>query len=147
MDFKLYLNPPANANKLGIVEVPIKIRCNINNDCTPLENFETVENFYSVKEENIINAQINNITNLIKEINSSVSSIKNKIDNYKQTYKSQKQKLENSVANRNKQIEDFIALFIPKTQESFENMSNELNDTKIIKKNLKLKRANFILIK
>lgn len=138
---KLYLNPPSDANELGIFEVPIKLSCDSKDDCTILEGFK------SKTDEQIINTHIININDIVSKIDSSVNQINRELDNYINTYNTNKNALSKSLEDRNKKLLKFTELFNIKNTEKFENISPELINRTYKKTDFKTDKTNLILLK
>jgi hypothetical protein len=99
---KIYLNPPTNANKFGIVESKIKCDGDICTSCTndTCEGFEDIKN-----DDDAINEKISTINLLIGEIDNSVNIINENINSYKTNYTDFNVKLSKAMDQRNETVE------------------------------------------
>jgi len=162
---KLYLNPPTNANKYGIIDTIATFKCE-NENCTieefsnlPLENNEI---------DDIINKLVIQINTLVNNIDILTQEIQQKINTYNGNYSTFKTKLNESIVNKQNRINDLVRILgfnivdpttpIPTTSttsstptpipsESFTNITDRLRNSgkKIDTNLLPYKKGHFIL--
>jgi hypothetical protein len=148
---KLYLNPPKNANTLGIIES--KIKC-VDNKCTTCTN-NNCEGFENVQEDDdmVINSKITKINSLIGSIDNSINIIYDNMVTYKKNYNDFNKNIIDSMNQRNNIVNLLINKFGYNVNEQFEDTKNidiDFKDTikyKIIKEkpDIKKRKSNFII--
>jgi hypothetical protein len=159
---KLYLNPPTNANKYGIIDTIATFKCQ-NENCT-IEEFSNLP----LENDDIINNLVIQINTLVNNIDILTQGIQEKINTYNGNYSTFKTKLNESITIKQDRINNLVRILgfnivdsttpisttsttsstpTPIPSESFTNITDRLRNSgkKIDTNLLPYKKGHFIL--
>jgi hypothetical protein len=159
---KLYLNPPTNANKYGIIDTIATFKCQ-NENCT-IEEFSNLP----LENDDIINNLVIQINTLVNNIDILTQGIQEKINTYNGNYSTFKTKLNESITIKQDRINNLVRILgfnivdsttpisttsttsstpTPIPNESFTNITDRLRNSgkKIDTNLLPYKKGHFIL--